>query len=64
MQHRTIGPYRLTHLGKKIFSPPKTGKGKIFEGDINKSVASLLKEMELAGMNLTTIKENNGNGSN
>lgn len=49
---------------KKIFSPPKTGKGKIFEGDINKSVASLLKEMELAGMNLTTIKENNGNGSN
>jgi len=49
---------------KTIFSPPKTARGKIYEGDINKSVTTLIEKMELAGMNLITVEGDNRNGSN
>ena len=34
----------------KIFTPPKPSGGKIFDGEVNESVAQLLKELKEAGL--------------
>jgi hypothetical protein len=41
----------------KIFSPPKPGGGKVFEGEPEETVAQLLAELSAGGIKLGAAKE-------
>jgi electron transfer flavoprotein beta subunit len=46
----------------KIFTPPKTARGLIFEGEKGETVASLLKELRRAGIELDKHRRNGNDG--
>ncbi len=48
----------------KIFTPPKTPRGKIFEGEGREAVVSLLKELKQAGIQVSKNRKNKRNGNN
>lgn len=48
----------------KIFTPPKSLRGKIFEGQKREAVASLLKELRQVGIELDKHRRNGKDGNN
>lgn len=64
-----IDPDRIGLTGSptqviKIFTPPKAARGNIFEGEKSEAVASLLKELKRAGIELDKNRKNRKDGSN
>jgi len=48
---------------KKIFAPPKGGAGKIFTGETEEMVSTLIGELEKDGIDFIRIKEKNTDGA-
>ena len=48
----------------KIFTPPKTTKGKIYQGNVKTSVTSFLKDIQNAGIQFIKKEDKMKNGTN